>query len=338
MHEPVASCLPSLLQSDTPNAIPTDSDDHDNTLPVDLPPLRLTHFCSPQNTPSARTGPPRSLSYTYSLLSSGPSLGTSKFENVSENTDDVAFSPQSAFRGVLEHGTPEIDRKGKKRERTVDDTWTLKRWFHDSPREEAPGFEFGIPEKGDNFKSEMGEGMSSPKKSTPGEEAVSPMSRKSVLLRAFSLPYASQEPKPGRAKWGRLRSLLPQIIHHDTSVTSGPSVISPSVNITDELITGGLSTLMLRLWFERDEKDHRRVPVLLHRLRIRVSDSIHPMHAHKSVFRIECQYVNGAACWVVYRQLRDFFSLHTHYTVANVYSRRVQVDKMPEFPRTSTSF
>jgi phospholipase D1/2 len=59
------------------------------------------------------------------------------------------------------------------------------------------------------------------------------------------------------------------------------------------------------------------------------------MHDQKSVFRIECEYANGAARWVVYRELRDFISLHAHYTVANVYKRSVQIDKLPEFPRTS---
>jgi phospholipase D1/2 len=114
----------------------------------------------------------------------------------------------------------------------------------------------------------------------------------------------------------------------------GQVAITPqNVNIADELMVGGLSALMLRLWFERDEKDHRRVPILFHRLRIRISDSLHPMHGHKSVFRIECEYANGAARWVIYRQLRDFISLHTHYTFSNAYNRNIET--MPEFPRTS---
>ncbi|KAJ3937597.1 MAG: hypothetical protein NXY57DRAFT_1089628 [Lentinula lateritia] len=138
-------------------------------------------------------------------------------------------------------------------------------------------------------------------------------------------------------KWGRLRSLLPQIANQNPSAGPGPSAVTSSaVNITDELITGGLSTLMLRLWFEHDEKGHRRVPVLLHRLRLRVSDSLHPLQGHKSVFRIECEYANGAARWVIYRQLRDFISLHTHYAVSNAYNRNV--DGLPEFPRTSLPY
>jgi phospholipase D1/2 len=59
------------------------------------------------------------------------------------------------------------------------------------------------------------------------------------------------------------------------------------------------------------------------------------MHGHKSVFRIECEYANGAARWVVYRQLWDFLSLHTHYAVSNVYNRNV--DNMPDFPTSIAS-
>lgn len=114
------------------------------------------------------------------------------------------------------------------------------------------------------------------------------------------------------------------------------AIVPQTVNITDELLVGGLATLMLRLWFERDEKGRRRVPFLFHRLRIRISDSLHPMNGNKSVFRIECEYANGAGRWVVYRQLRDFISLHTHYTISNAYNRNVEV--MPEFPTTSQSF
>lgn len=59
------------------------------------------------------------------------------------------------------------------------------------------------------------------------------------------------------------------------------------MNITDELLGGGLSTLLLRMWFERDENDRRRVPIMLHRLKVRVSDSLHPLKGAKAVFRIE---------------------------------------------------
>jgi phospholipase D1/2 len=157
------------------------------------------------------------------------------------------------------------------------------------------------------------------------------------LRRALSLPHTHTENKGSKARWAKLRSLLPSAQNPDQDNTdlAHPSVAvaSPKVNITDELITGGLSTLMLRLYLERDEKGHRRVPILLHRLRIRISDSYHPTEEKRTVFRIECEYANGAARWVIHRQLRDFFSLHTHYTVSNVYNRLG--DQLPEFPLTS---
>ena len=134
-------------------------------------------------------------------------------------------------------------------------------------------------------------------------------------------------------RWNRLKSLIPHIAAQGREQTrpNASEVVSPSVNITDELIAGGLSTLMLRLWLERDEKGHRRVPILFHRLRIRISDSLHPLHGNKAVFRIECEYANGAARWVVYRQLREFLSLHTHYTISNAYNRNIET--LPDFPR-----
>ena len=145
----------------------------------------------------------------------------------------------------------------------------------------------------------------------------------------------------GVPKWSRLRSLLPTLAQQnrteDPDAKRGQMAVQGYVvNITDELITGGLAALMLKLWFERDERSSRRVPILFHRLRVRISDSLHPLSANKAVFRVECEYANGAARWVVYRTLRDFVSLHTHYRLSNAFNHNV--DALPEFPRTSECF
>ncbi|KAI0366603.1 phospholipase D [Pilatotrama ljubarskyi] len=152
------------------------------------------------------------------------------------------------------------------------------------------------------------------------------------------MPHIDREGRSSAApKWGRLRSLIPHIAGQAKAQMPTPrAVVPPNVNITDELITGGLATLMLRLWFERDDKGHRRVPALFHRLRIRVSDSLHPLHGNKAVFRIECEYANGVVRWVVYRQLREFLSLHGHYTLSNAYNR--DIETLPEFPLTTLPY
>lgn len=328
---------------------------------------RLSHL----DTPAARTGPPRSLSFAHGLPGSPTgSIRISRAhhralsDGITVEDDEFHSVDGMEFRGPLEVLTPE-DRqlgKGKKREResgwrTRDDSWDPRTWFHESSKEGNPPV---LAENGDQTNTDENNPRRKTlqsQKSEPFEHTVLPLEpiiatsseittehkKQSLMRRAFSLPHRLQDDKDqkkgtgtstGHARWARLRALLPQIIHSHGNILPGPSVItSHAVNITDELITGGLSTLMLKLWFERDEKDHRRVPILLHRLRIRVSDSLHPLHGHKSVFRIECEYANGAAKWVVYRQLIDFLSLHAHYKVSNVYNRNV--DNMPEFPKTS---
>lgn len=303
------------------------------------------------DTPAFRTGPPRSISYNYSIGQVPASRQTSQHENgeIAEGdpgAEDGQFPfmqrQESEFRGALEFNSPEqrerekeaAEKKGKKRESKhlhPDETWNPIKWFQGSPEEEKAGFDFPQAEDrkspGTNSRNQTLDSDAGPSKGKKRTE--------SGLQRSLSLPQDKAEKTArGPAKWGRLKSLLPQVASQGKHAAHGQTAINPqSVNIADELMVGGLSTMMLRLWFERDEKDRRRIPFLFHRLRIRISDSLHPMQGNKSVFRIECEYANGAARWVVYRQLRDFISLHTHYTISNAYNRNVEA--MPEFPRTS---
>ncbi|KAH7340733.1 hypothetical protein B0J17DRAFT_694350 [Rhizoctonia solani] len=149
-------------------------------------------------------------------------------------------------------------------------------------------------------------------------------------------PRAESRSRP--SKWAILK---PKIRTHvqqqqQQQQQSSSSSVAP-VSVTDELLMGGLGVLLLQMFFERDDQDRRRVPILLHHLKIRVSDSINPLNGHHAVFRIECEYANGAARWVIYRQLRDFISLHGHYRVASVYLRGDQ-PLLPEFPKTSLPY
>lgn len=311
-------------------------------------PLRTPRTTLP-DTPSNRTGPPRSLSFTFShpssssvprqILVNSQQEYSDIFENDLGDRGRTSFqlnSRSSSFRGAFElspsMGKTTTDRKGKARESKVFDQ------FHDSPLGDRSNSMF--PEPSNTIIEEEEEKperkpMSRHRTIGPIRKPTDPPPRD--LQRSQSHPPRVDSKKPGTsAKWNKLRGLLPSIIRTGQLSAAPHSVVtSHEVNITDELITGGLSTLMLRLWFEHDEKGHRRIPVLLHRLRIRISDSLHPMQAHKAVFRIECEYANGAVRWVVYRQLRDFLSMHAHYAVSNAFSS--QKDVLPEFPRTSKS-
>ncbi|KAK7048243.1 NUC071 domain-containing protein [Favolaschia claudopus] len=285
------------------------------------------------STPSNRTGPPRSLSYGMSLPNTpvvAPRTlprSSHRSPNAPEDVieDENVLSTEDGFRTPLYMP----DRKGKKREsRILNEDWINPlKWFQDSPQDDKPG----------PFTSEEGKNDETPEIKAEPENQEQDSLRVGVR-RSSSVPHSSATPKTA-PKWGRLRSLIPHIAGqtNEKAATPGPSAVAHhSVNITDELIAGGLSTLMLRMWFERDEKDNRRIPALFHRLRIRVADSLNPLDGQRTVFRIECEYANGAIRWVIYRQLRDFISLHTHYTLSNVYNRNV--DDLPEFPKTSLPY
>jgi phospholipase D1/2 len=334
-------------------------------------PSSLRSYSVLHGTPAARTGPPASLTIDYTPNRHHESYFEESHESVDPKwrsrppqTRPVLKAVDTEFRSALEYVDPEQqeaeretkEKRDKRRHSRLqgDGTWDMRRWFTESPKDEVPGgIKMSAPssrrasghdgttnsagpsrQQTDNQEPTLmhSNGAASasttpniPFLRTPKRSSSQPQLRTSFVARASGLPGQ---------KWGRLRSLLPHIASQGAQMSMPTSAVTPhTVNITDELISGGLAGLMLQLWFDRDERDHRRVPIFLHRLRIRISDSLYPLSGHKAVFRIECEYANGAARWVIYRQLRDFLSLHTHYTVSNAYNRAQ--DNIPDFPRTS---
>ncbi|KAF8635992.1 hypothetical protein AX15_000154 [Amanita polypyramis BW_CC] len=292
-------------------------------------PPPANQLTTPPTSPSMRSGPPRSLS--FASLPGSPGLPRSfwRRDTIQGYCEDgeLSFTHPAGMRGALEYPydtTSPRDKKGKRRAVTIlnDSTHAL----HESPKEEKPDFDFSVGPKGVDVQTVISRKESEPSDS-PGPSESS--KQRSSVRRTVSTPHTITT---GRAKWRRVRSLLSHISEQRSSVDPAPpSILANSVNITDELIGCGLSTLMLGLWFQRDEKGYRRIPVLMHRLRIRINDSLNPMHIHKSVFRIECEYANGAARWVIYRELRDFLFLHAHYQLSKVYHRNVE--NLPDFPK-----
>ncbi|EJD41463.1 phospholipase D [Auricularia subglabra TFB-10046 SS5] len=236
----------------------------------------------------------------------------------------------SDFRGALEYNDSDqrereqeaAERRSRKRESWIDiDSWKPRKWLgrlHEEPDHSTP----------DHASETAATAVSPNRQQSDASEGSHGLGRSG---RSFSLPQVKQASAPG---WNRLKSILqrqPSLVQRPAAV-----VVAPNVNIVDELIGAGLSSIMLKMWFERDERGERRVPVLLQHLRIRVSDSLHPLSGAKAIFRIECEYANGQSRWVVYRQLRDFLSLHTHYRVSNAYNRNIEA--MPDFPLTSVPY
>lgn len=94
-------------------------------------------------------------------------------------------------------------------------------------------------------------------------------------------------------RWGMIKNRFAPAAAANANNAGPPTAsaaVSPDVNISDELLGGGLAALMLKLHFDRDEQDRRRVPVLLHHLKIRVSDSVRPMSGNTTAFRVEVNF------------------------------------------------
>ena len=369
-HVPTSPRPPSLR---LPLRSPPDTDSVPNhTPPKSLSNSRPSYYTSPSLSPAARTGPPRSLSFSYNYTLP-PSLSSHSY--IQHRNDAILEQPrrprafthdgmrddspvydltprETHFRGPFD-SPPEqkdrerevADRRGKRKDAHLWDGFK-SRWFtdaHTGPSIEEPsGFDWGNEK--DKSDVQSGGGPSSHEVSSPvasGSGSGSGLARMGSMSTqervkenerqdSQTQTQGSKSPSMG---WSRLRFLLPRVISSPPKEPP-PSTVTPcGVNITDELTVGGLPVLILRLWFDRDERGRRRVPILLHRLRIRISDSLHPLHGSHSVFRIECEYANGAIRWVIYRQLRDFLSLHAHSAVSNAYNRNIE--KLPEFPRTS---
>jgi len=336
--------------------------------PKALPHSRHSYYDTPFMTPASRTGPPRSLSFSYnhpvpSSFSSHSYINRDSYDILEEprrpraSTDKGTCDEPSAydlslretrFRGPFDAIPPEQKVREPRDRQKSSSMWDgfKSRWLPDSitgsPSEETPGAEWGKEKEKDDAQPSGGSlsrkaSIAVASGSGSGSVPVRSMSMSTQCKGKGPERRDSQSQSPGNKSpstgWNRLRFLLPHVIS-PTTKEPAPSAVAPGgVNITDELTVGGLSALILRLWFERDERGRRRVPILLHRLRIRVSDSLHPLHGSHSVFRIECEYANGAMRWVIYRQLRDFVSLHAHFAVSNAYNRNIE--KLPEFPRTS---
>ena len=125
-----------------------------------------------------------------------------------------------------------------------------------------------------------------------------------------------------------------------------------SAELLAELTAGTPAALILASMFQRDDHGHKRIPVLLEQLKVRITDSKKPDSKTSSdrhqIFRIELEYGSGITRmkWTVHRNLRDFTNLHVRYklqTGSEKYKHLYGRDdatraKIPRFPRTAFPF
>lgn len=175
-----------------------------------------------------------------------------------------------------------------------------------------------------------------------------PMQRRAKPPRFPTGTYDTPEAaRNGKESSGKVRDRLQRLNPKRNNVRPiepATEDISPPA-MTNEMLFGTLSVMILKTWLDRDEEGHRAVPVLLGNLRFRIGDSLQirlgKTGGIKEMFKIECEYGDGAIKWVIYRELRDFVSLHLHYKTYNFGSRVANLGShtrrvvIPEFPRNT---
>ncbi|TKA72543.1 hypothetical protein B0A49_07115 [Cryomyces minteri] len=119
-----------------------------------------------------------------------------------------------------------------------------------------------------------------------------------------------------------------------------------SAELMAELLAGTPAAVLFASMIQRDEHGHRRIPVLLEQLKIKITDtkkSDARLGERHTSFRIELEYGNGPTRmnWVINRGLREFLSLHAKYKYdggkkyVKLRSDDTSLAKLPHFPRSA---
>ncbi|KAF2873550.1 hypothetical protein BDV95DRAFT_617300 [Massariosphaeria phaeospora] len=90
-----------------------------------------------------------------------------------------------------------------------------------------------------------------------------------------------------------------------------------SAELIAELLAGAPAALFLASMFQRDERGHKRIPILLEQLKVAITDtdkSTENEDRHAPM-RIELEYGSGLTRmkWVIHRSVRDFANLHIKF-------------------------
>ncbi|KAI5805847.1 hypothetical protein EDC01DRAFT_268193 [Geopyxis carbonaria] len=112
-----------------------------------------------------------------------------------------------------------------------------------------------------------------------------------------------------------------------------------SAELVAELSAGTPAALIFASMYQRDEHGHRRIPVLLEQLKVRITES-DQHRRHQTLFKVELEYGSGLTRmkWVIWRDFRDFVNLHSRYRVSGLSGSAKGVHRLPKFPRETIPY
>lgn len=150
----------------------------------------------------------------------------------------------------------------------------------------------------------------------------------------------------GAQRWRQIKASLKLIAQRRREETKNRIDQAKSAELMAELMAGAPAALMLASMFQRDHDGHKRIPVLLEQLKVKVTDSQREKHEGEDrhlLFRIELEYGSSLARmkWVISRTLWEIAQLHIKYKFAvqnekaKTLGRSHDKSKIPKFPRST---
>lgn len=148
------------------------------------------------------------------------------------------------------------------------------------------------------------------------------------------------------AKWRHIRAGLKLLGQRNTDSKRTKVDHQKSAQLMAELLAGAPAALIFASMFQRDEHEHRKVPVLLEQLHISIPETEFPLDRKGErdvIFKIDLEYGNGPARmqWSIYRSVNDFVNLHVKYKaqaatdkVRHLRSEDKTKAKIPRFPKS----
>lgn len=255
---------------------------------------------------------------------------------------EVVQTPQSGF---LE--TPQDEKRTHMDQRQLDTEFAAHGLGRAPPEEGWEDVEGQTPSRMDgNWRTAAGAAVGGSGTATPSKKLKMKKrftgSGPSTSHTAGDAPSSTQHAPGDHTPKGGRRKLINQFRRGGKYNNTKPAKADVGVpSMTNEMLAGQLPVMILKTWLDRDEEGHRAVPVLLGNLRFRIGDSVSVRSSGRNtgreLYKIECEYGDGAIKWVVYRDVRDFLALHAHYKKANL-SHRVTGSNtrhvsIPDFPR-----
>lgn len=117
-----------------------------------------------------------------------------------------------------------------------------------------------------------------------------------------------------------------------------------STELITELSAGAPAAIVFAASFQRDEKNLRRIPVLLEQIKFKLTDTSESPRVKNRKYRLDLEYGSGPArlTWTIYKEYKEFWMLHNRlkslsFQSANPFAEKSNLPKFPTKHRSKTA-